>query len=245
MTLNEKGYQMAGDMEKKTDQPCVGILMLDTTFPRIPGDIGNPDTFDFPVQYKVVKGASPERIVLKPDTDLIRPFIEAGRWLIKNGARIITTSCGFLALFHKELTRALAVPVFSSSLLQVHMARAVIGKNKKVGIITAHKESLTQQHFAAIGIDHCNTAIMGMEESEEFSSVFINGKQTLDKEKCGKEMRAATLKLVRQHPDMAAIVLECTNMPPYARIVRDAANGLPVFDMVTMVNYAHSTMKFT
>jgi len=222
----------------------VGVIMLETHFPRIKGDIGNPDTFDFPVQFEVVKGASPERIVLQADRSLIQPFIKAGRSLIKNGARIITTSCGFLALFHNELTQALSVPVFSSSLLQVHMAQAIIGKEQKVGIITAHKVSLTQKHLAAIGIEHYNIAIIGMEESEEFLSVFIKGKKTLDEEKCGKEMQETALKLKNSNPDIGAIVLECTNMPPYAQIVHKVTGGLPVFDMATMINYAHSTIKY-
>ena len=158
--------------------------MLDTTFPRIKGDIGNPATFNFPVQYRVVNGASPERLVIQADKSLIQPFIEAGRSLIREGAFAIATSCGFLALFHRELTQALDVPVFSSSLLQVHMAQSIIKKNQKVGIITARKASLTLDHLAAIGIEHYPLAIIGMEEAEEFSSVFIKGKSTLDSDKC-------------------------------------------------------------
>ncbi len=234
---------MTRNLENQNDQPCVGIIMLDTCFPRIKGDIGNPETFDFPVQFKVVKGASPERIVLQADRSLIQPFIEAGRALILNGAKILTTSCGFLALFHNELTQALSVPVFSSSLLQINLAQSIIKKEQKVGVITAHKKSLSQKHFAAVGIDPHDVEIIGMEESEEFSSVFIKGKETLDIEKCGNEMQKTALKLIQQNPDIGAIVLECTNMPPYAQIVHTATGGLPVFDMVTMINYAHSTIR--
>ena len=234
---------MTRHIENRHDQPYVGIIMLDTCFPRIKGDIGNPETFDFPVQFKVVKGASPERIVFQADRSLIQPFIEAGRTLILNGAEILATSCGFLARFHNELTQALSVPVFSSSLLQIHMAQSIIKREQKVGVITAHKTSLSPEHFAAVGIDHHDVEIIGMEESEEFSSVFIKGKETLDIEKCGREMQETTLKLMQQNPDIGAIVLECTNMPPYSQIVHTATGGLPVFDMVTMINYAHSTIR--
>ena len=119
--------------ENQVTRPSVGVIMLDTHFPRIKGDIGNPDTFDFPVQYKIVKGASPDRVVLQADRRLIQPFIEAGRSLIRNGAKILTTSCGFLALFHNELTQALSVPIFSSSLLQVHMAQSIIKQEQRGG----------------------------------------------------------------------------------------------------------------
>ena len=49
----------------------VGILMLDTFFPRIPGDMGNATTWPFPVLYRVVKGASPERVVLNQAAGLL------------------------------------------------------------------------------------------------------------------------------------------------------------------------------
>ena len=43
----------------------LGILMLEANFPRIPGDMGNGTTWPFPVLYRVVSGASPEKVVLK------------------------------------------------------------------------------------------------------------------------------------------------------------------------------------
>jgi len=224
--------------EKKSDHSCVGIIMLDTQFPRIIGDIGNPNSFDFPVQYEVVKGASAEKIVCKADRDFIQPFIEAGQSLIDRGARIITTSCGFLSLFHNELNQALGVPVFSSSLQQVSIAQSIIKREQKVGIITANKVFLTPNHFTAIGINYDSLEIVGMEDAEEFTAVFIDGKKTLDEGKCNQEMAAAALRLKNMNTDIGAIVLECTNMPPYSLIIREVTGGLPIFDMMTMVNYA-------
>ncbi len=223
--------------------PFVGIIMLDTVFPRIPGDVGNPDTFGFPVRYKTVAGACVDRIVLNPDRTLIKPFIRAGQELVREGAGAISTSCGFLALFQRELSHSLDVPVFSSSLLQVPMAASVIGKDRKVGIITARKASLTAHHLAAVGIEHYPLAIAGMDDSREFSSVFIHGKQHLDQAQCKKEVAAVTARLMQDHPDVGAIVLECTNLPPYANAVRRAAGGLPVFDITTLVGYAWSILK--
>ena len=68
----------------------VGILMLDTHIPRIPGDVGNATTWPFPVHYKIVRGASPERVVLQNSDGLRDTFIEAalelvaGRWNFDN-----------------------------------------------------------------------------------------------------------------------------------------------------------------
>ena len=225
----------------KVGQPVIGILMLETAFPRIPGDVGNPETFPFPVLYRVVKGAVPDRVVRDADPQLIRLFSDAAADLEQAGVKAISTSCGFLAIFHRELVNAVKVPMFTSSLLQVHAARAIIKNNQKVGIITASEQSLTREHFAGVGIDSYPTAIVGMDESEEFAAVFIGGKETIDVEKCRKEMVAAGRRLIASHPDVGAIVLECTNMPPYARDVQ-AATGLPVFDVVTMINTAYSSV---
>src|SRR5580698_8328613 len=92
----------------------VGILMLETRFPRIPGDMGNGTTWPFPVLYRVVPGASPQRVVLEGAAGLLPAFIEAARDLVRLGAEAITTNCGFLALFQRELAAAVGVPVATS-----------------------------------------------------------------------------------------------------------------------------------
>src|SRR4051794_18491291 len=125
--------------------------MLDTSFPRIPGDIGNATSFDFPVRYQVVKGASPDRLVLERDPSLLNPFIAGARDLERAGVRAITTSCGFLALFHRELADSVRVPVFSSALLQVPLVHAMLRRDQRVGILTAHSGALTEQHFVGVG----------------------------------------------------------------------------------------------
>jgi len=223
------------------EKPAIGILMLETTFPRIPGDIGNPETFAFPVIYKTVSGASPKKVVIDADEGLIEGFIDAGHALVAQGVKTITTSCGFLALFHRQLVEALPIPVYTSSLLQVHLAGTVIRRDQKIGIITARKQSLTSAHFTGVGIQDYPLAVVGMEDAEEFDAVFIGGKQTLNEKKCRREMQSTAFKLVSAHPEVGAIVLECTNMPPYADTVRQAT-GLPVFDVVSMVNYAYGAL---
>lgn len=110
--------------------------------------------------------------------------------------------------------------------------------DKKIGILTARQASLTPAHLKGVGINGLNLAIQGMEHAREFTEVFIKGKTTLDQEQCRAEMTEATRKLISRHPDVAAIVLECTNMPPYTGAVRIASGGLPVFDSVTLLNAA-------
>jgi hypothetical protein len=224
------------------NRALVGILMLETTFPRIPGDVGNPATFPFPVRYETVTGATPERVVMEADPLLLQPFVEAGKRLVRSGVKALATSCGFLALFHRELTSALEVPVFTSSLLQVPLASALLPKRGKVGILTARKASLTPRHLEAVGIGALPLAVQGMEASGEFAAVFLGGKTTLDVDRCRREMEAAALRLVTEHPDVGAVVLECTNMPPYAADVR-RVTGRPVFDAVTLIEQAHAAVR--
>lgn len=221
--------------------PVIGIIMLDTVFPRIPGDVGNPDTFSFPVEYKVVKGADTQRVVIDADPRLLQPFIEAARGLERRGVKAIGTSCGFLAIFHQELVSAVDIPVFTSSLLQVRFAGEILTKGQKVGILTARSQSLTVRHLIGVGIESCPLSISGMDAAGEFNSVYIGGKKDIDVDKCRREIVTAAEQMVNADPDIGALVLECTNMPPFARAIQDAI-GLPVFDVVTMINYAYSSL---
>jgi aspartate/glutamate racemase len=220
---------------------AIGIIMLDTVFPRIPGDIGNAGTFSFPVRYKVVKGASPQRVVKECDPTLLDPFVDAARELEGEGVKAIATSCGFLAVYQRQLAGAVKIPVFSSSLLQIHLAKTVIGDRRQVGIITARAQSLTNRHLAGVDAQHIPVVIAGMEDAPEFTAVFMEGKTTIDVAKVGQEMVQAAQRLVATHPTVGAIVLECTNMPPFARMVQDAV-ALPIFDTVTLLNYAYSVV---
>ncbi len=222
--------------------PAVGIIMLDTVFPRIPGDIGNPLTFPFPVRYRVVRGASPQRVVKEADDRLLEPFIAAARELERGGAGAIATSCGFLAIFQRELADAVRIPVLSSSLLQVPMIRAMLGRDAAVGILTASKASLTERHLEGVGIRDLPLVVAGMDDAEEFTAAFIRGKPSLDHRRVRGEMVEAARKLAASRPDMGALVLECTNMPPYAAAVQEVLK-IPVFDVVTLIRHVHAGLE--
>jgi len=222
----------------------LGILMLDTRFPRLRGDIGDARTFPFPVRYKTVRGASPARVVLERDPALLEPFLAAARELEAEGVLAVTTSCGFLAIFQRELAAALGVPVFSSSLLQVPFLYALFGGRGKAGILTVRAASLGEPHFRACGIRGIPLALGGMEESPEFSRVFLgwagDGRDApLDPARAERELADAARNLVEREPEIRFLVLECTNMPPFRRAIQEAC-GRPVFDIVTLACYVQS-----
>jgi hypothetical protein len=211
--------------------------MLNTVFPRIPGDVGNAFTFDFPVLYKIVKGANPGRVVQDADPALLEPFIEGLKELEAEGCQAVSTSCGFLVIFQKKLAEAARVPVLTSSLLQVPFLANMMGHGKKIGIVTARASSLTDSHFAEAGMIDCDFAVQGMDDCPEFSRAFFENQPEFDPDIVRDEVVGAAEKLVQTHPNTAALVFECTNLPPYARAVQKAT-GLPVFDITTLIRFA-------
>jgi len=219
---------------------AIGILMLDTVLQRIPGDIGNATTFPFPVVYKVIKGASPERLVQEGDRSLIDQFVEGGRELEAGGVRAITTSCGFMAIFQKEIAAALSVPFFSSSLLQAKLVHSLLGSDKKIGILTNEADHLDQRHFAGVGIEAVPKVVYGM-DGTWLGKAFYERTVIIDSEQIRKDIVARARLLAEENPDVGAIVLECTNMPPYACYIQEEL-GLPVFDIVTLTKYVYNAV---
>lgn len=219
----------------------IGVLMLEARFPRIPGDMGNASTFSFPVLYHIVRGASPHRVVRNPDPALLERFIEGARALEAQGVRAITTNCGFLIRYQHELARAVAVPVFTSSLLQVPLLLRLLPE-RSVGIVTIDASALTWDHLAAAGITpEMPVHIVGLEEEGYFTDAILNDRLELDVDRSAAEHARVARRLVDSHPDVGALVLECTNMPPYAeRIQRET--GLPVFDIVTLTGWIYGAV---
>ncbi|MFS3136135.1 aspartate/glutamate racemase family protein [Gluconacetobacter sacchari] len=214
----------------------LGILMLEARFPRIPGDMGNAETWPFPVQFCVVEGATPERIVLGDPRDRLDHFIRAGRRLIDLGVSAITTNCGFLALLQPRLASALAVPVATSALMQIPWVNATLPPGRRAGVVTVCAAALTPAHLAAVGAP-ADTPVAGTENGAEFFRVLIKAESDrMDIGLAERDVVEAARALVRDTPDIGAIVLECTNMPPYAAAVV-AATGLPVYDIYSMVTW--------
>jgi Asp/Glu/Hydantoin racemase len=220
----------------------LGILMLEAKFPRISGDMGNATTWPFPVLYRVVSGASPEKVVLQGAAGLLPDFIDAARDLVRLGAEAITTNCGFLSLFQKDIAAAVGVPCATSSLMQVPLVQATLPPDKRVGLVTVSGSTLTPAHLRAAGVP-LDTPKVGTENGREFFRVLIKAeKEDMDVALAEQDVVEAGRELVAKHPDVGAIVLECTNMPPYAAALQGAV-GIPVYDIYSMITWFHAGLR--
>jgi len=213
----------------------IGVLMLDTQFARLPGDVGNRRSWKTPVLFRTVRGADPANVVYGGAQGLLQPFIDAALELIHDGAAAITTSCGFLAIFQNELAEALPVPVFSSSLMQAPLIQMALPKGKRVGVLTFSAAHLTHTHLRGAGAD-ISTPIQGVRPGGHFSAYYGNIKCEADFPSLERDVLEAARTLVEMHPDIGAILCECTNLPPHSNAIR-RATGLPVYDIMGFVEW--------
>ena len=209
----------------------IGILMLKTYFPRLVGDIGNPETFEFPVKRVIVNNATSKNVVKSSDASLIDDFIKEAKQLEAEGIKAITTSCGFLARFQERIAAELSIPFFSSSLLLIPLIQEMIGK-RKIGILTARKQTLTEECFKCVKGDY-NAAIYGM-EGTHFSDIYVENHTELNIEQARKDIYSTIDKMLSENEGIGAILFECTNMAPFSQDVI-SKYGLPVFDICSLV----------
>jgi Asp/Glu/hydantoin racemase len=146
--------------------------------------------------------------------------------LAHQGARLITTSCGFLAAWQAELQAAVDVPVLTSSLLQcTHLSSP--------GIVTFDAASLHADLLLRAGVP-AGTPVQGLRPGCELQSRILNDDTVLDMQRASDDVVEAAVRLVAIHPEVKQVVLECTNMPPYRDGVAQAT-GRPVHDLETLV----------
>ena len=221
----------------------IGILMLDTAFPRIPGDIGNAKSYpNIAVRYKTVKNAYPSEIMGRaPSADLITPFITAAQELEAEGVKAITTSCGFLAAYQRILADSVNIPVFTSALMLVPLVHTMINRNQKIGIFTERAWNMTENHFNQVGWSSKDipVCVSGMPEGSPFPALFCDGGTEEEFEVLEECMIELTQRHMREHPDTGAIIFECTNFGPFSRTVQDIAK-VPVFGINQLLEYIAS-----
>lgn len=219
----------------------VGILMLDTKWPRPPGDTGNALTWPFPVIYKVVPGATAKVVIHEQGRGLGPAFLDAAAALVKEGADGITTTGGFLAIFQKQLAAHVNVPVASSALLQIPVVERMLPPGKRVGVLSVHADRITNEHWDAVGASH-DTPVMGTEGGREFTRVMLNDEIDMDYAAAEQDILEAGEKLLKQHPDVGAIVTENHNMAPYAAALNRRLR-IPIYTVYTLVTWFQAGLE--
>lgn len=215
----------------------LGILALDVAYPLIPGNVVNAYTYNFPVRVKIVKGATTKRI-FNNDRTLLDDFIQTAKELENEGVRAISGACGYFANFQEEMAEALNVPVFMSALVQAPWIKISLKKEKKIGVICAKGDSITKKMLESVGInDSSYLVIKGLEDTEQFGSLVKCTKTEFNNNIVRNEVVGASLELAENN-DLGAILLECSDLPPYSADIQRATN-LPVFDYISMHNWIH------
>ncbi len=243
---NEKpGYgdeEVTGWKGRYVYGPTVGILQLPANIPMLPGDMGNPTTFDFPVLYELIEEIDPFWVLAdKPHPVVMKKLIAACKRLTMKGVTTIIGNCGFFANYQPEVSASLdpGVQFFNGSLMQLPMLLISVGSNKKVGVLTASKKLLMPspalKNSGVSDEDMKRIVVYGNEDGKEMGKV-TGETGSFNPKKLEKELVNLAKKMVKEHPDVGAIVLECTEFPPYAHAIQNAVRR-NVWDFVTMTNF--------
>lgn len=221
-----------------TSGHAIGIIAIDLVYPKLPGNVVNATTFDFPVLYRIVSFEI-ERL-FAGDPAIEDQVVEAARELERSGVRAIVGACGFFAHFQESVAAAVRVPVFLSSLVQLPMIRAGLGAGRRVAVLAADGASVTDAMLSHVGASLDGVLVQDVGSLESFAPIRW-GKTELDNGALTRDLAALAQRLVAENPDLGAILLECSDLPPYAAAIQRAC-GLPVFDFITLVNWVHQAV---
>jgi Asp/Glu/hydantoin racemase len=226
----------------------IGILLFDgRRYPILPGDVANASSYDFPVRLKVVNGVfdvppPPELWADGQPPESARLMLQAANELREEGVRAVVTACGFFVSLQDYLARRCGLPVFTSPLILIPLLSRMLG-NRKLGVLTASKSLLDERFLRVAGVTpEMNLVIQGIEESREFYATHMGGKRvTMDEDLLGDEVVGIAKRFASANQDMAAILVECSNLPTFsARIQRETR--LPVFDYITFMRFLHRSL---
>jgi len=219
-----------------------GILMLDSTIPRIPGDPGHAETFNFPVRYGIVRDFPFEDLV-EVRKDHIDQIIKAAIGLQTEGVNFVAADCGLFSPFQRDVADALGIPFIGSALNVIPLIAGFLPGYQKIGLITGDTRLLRSPHLEAAGADPDRLVIRGMENSEEFKQVVINRGQKLDIEAMQAGVLTAAEDLFRSGEIIGAVVLECTNLITFRSDIQQQFN-VPVFDLVSLMEFFADGYRF-
>lgn len=215
-------------------QKVIGVVKLNTNFPRLIGDIGNPESFQYPVEYITVTSAVPANVTIAEDLteSLQQDFITATKALLEKEVSLITTTCGFLSTMQPQLAQLSNTPTICSALTLLPLLASIHGGTKNIGVLTFNAETLNANHTAGF----IPGAIEGLLPTDSLRRVISADLRILDEVAARDNVLTACERLLIHSPNTKAIVLECTNLSPYKAALREHAK-LPVYDIVDAIHW--------
>jgi len=221
----------------------IGIIYIDEVYyPMVPGNIVNGYTFSFPVRLKAVTGLDIPNLFQAGD-EVFDQIILACRELEREGCRAISAACGFFGNYQDKVAASMDIPVAISSLVQLPWIATLLKPEQRIGVLTADKSSLTDKLLNACGISEelkSRLIIKDLSHEPEFSCI-LEGRGEFDNERVKEEVVQKALEIMKQDSAVGAILLECSDMPPYAYAV-SAATKRPVFDFTTLIRWLHTAV---
>lgn len=243
MSQSNQSSQFRTSRRRTVSGLSIGIIVLDTTFTRLEGDIANGMTWDFPVQFRVVSGVTPAQVIEGDPSASLQPFVEAIHELVAIGVDGITTSCGFLAAIHPVLREVSPVPLATSSLMQIPMVEQILPAGQQLAVLAADESALTKKHFQGVGA--MGDYLVG--ELDFDGAIRKNMRENVlavDYEEQLADVLAATERLLLRQDNIGALVLECANLAPYSAAIQERFQ-VPVYDIVSLVHWFHEGLRPT
>lgn len=217
---------------------AIGIIAIDLGYVKLPGNVANATTFDFPVLYEIVSFEIED--LFEGKAEILEVILDAARNLEKKGVRAIVGACGYFNHFQEQIKEAVTVPVFMSSVLQIPLIKMGLKSHQKIAILVADKEGADRAFFAKANVDIDDCIVQDIGSLESFAPIRYV-KPYLDNETLKKDLINVVNDLYKEHPEIGAVLLECSDLPPYAASIH-ATTGLPVFDFITLINWVYSAV---
>lgn len=212
----------------------LAVLVFSTKTPRIAGDPGNNDSFEFPVRYEVIKGGFKD--LLEYNNKVENTLNAVMKKLVEDGIKGVVADCGLMSMYQNVLGKW-GIPFVGSTLVTIPSLWNIIGRDGSIGILTGHSKLLTKEHLENSGItSDINVSIQGLENEPHFKEIVIEGHTNLDVDFMEKDVLNAVKKLMKKTNNLRAIVIECSNLGTYSKII-ESETGVPVIDIVSTANF--------
>lgn len=220
----------------------LGALVMKSWVPKPCGHISNASNYKFPVLFDVVEKSNTTSIH-GGSAEIVPNILESEKRLEKAGCKSIFTSCGYFGHFQKKIANEASIPVYLSAVCLVPFIFQLIKPESKLGIICYNKQKLTPSLFDACGVkeEYQSRCIIKDVINQPGLCDIIKDQGHYDIELGKRSLVELSKQMSDDNPDMSAILLECTDLPPHSYAIQEAT-CLPVFDSTTMVNFIHDLM---